>query len=355
MNEIILDCDLMKYPDTGLFHYCLNLGNYVQKVLNKGREMQMGYYVPNAKVNVFEKKENSILEKKFHQFFRPFLWNCRIWHAPFQSGRILPDRKKNKNIKVLLTIHDLNFLHEGKSLEEQKRSILHTQDLINKSDAIVCISEFTKTDVVRNCDAGNRPVYVIHNGTNELQEPVLNSYSYYPRRPFLFGLGYVNRKKNYHVLLSLLKANENMELVIAGRHDEPDYISMMQQQAEEWGVNDRLSLLGTITENEKAWYLNNCRAFVHPSKAEGFGLPVIEAMSVGKPVFLSNLTSLPEIGGDAAFYFSSFDEDHMQEVFNRGMHRYNSNGMADLIRKKGKEFDWEKSAVKYLQVYQTLY
>ena len=92
MNEIILDCDLMKYPDTGLFHYCLNLGNYVQKVLNKGREMQMGYYVPNAKVNVFEKKENSILEKKFHQFFRPFLWNCRIWHAPFQSGRILPDR-----------------------------------------------------------------------------------------------------------------------------------------------------------------------------------------------------------------------------------------------------------------------
>jgi glycosyltransferase involved in cell wall biosynthesis len=129
----------------------------------------------------------------------------------------------------------------------------------------------------------------------------------------------------------------------------------MQQQAEEWGVNDRLNLLGTITENEKAWYLNNCRAFVHPSKAEGFGLPVIEAMSVGKPVFLSNLTSLPEIGGEAAFYFSSFEEDHMQEVFNLGMHRYNSNGMVDLIRKKGKEFDWEKSAVKYLQVYQTLY
>ncbi len=355
MKEIILDCDLMKYPYTGLYYYCLNLGNYVQRMLSKSEELGMGYYLPNAGANVFDKRENSIIEKKYHRLFKPFLWNCRIWHAPFQSGRILPDRQKNKHVKILLTIHDLNCLHEGKSLQEQKDSILRTQQLIDKSDALVCISDFTKSDVIRHCDIRNKPIYVIHNGPNEFQQPLLSHLSYRPSRPFLFGVGYVNRKKNYHVLLSLLKNIEDIELVIAGRYDEPDYISVMQQQAEEWGVNDRLNLLGPITENEKAWYFKNCRAFVHPSKAEGFGLPVVEAMLFGKPVFLSNLTSLPEIGGDAAFYFSSFTEKHMQEVFHLGLSRYDSNGMASLISKRGKEFNWEKSAAKYLEVYKSLY
>jgi glycosyltransferase involved in cell wall biosynthesis len=114
-------------------------------------------------------------------------------------------------------------------------------------------------------------------------------------------------------------------------------------------------LLGPVSEAEKAWYLSRCRAFIHPSRAEGFGFPVIEAMSFGKPVFLSGLTSLPEIGGNAAFYFSSFDADHMQQVFYRGMQLYNSNGMSEKIKKRSEEFNWEKSAQKYLEVYHSLY
>jgi glycosyltransferase involved in cell wall biosynthesis len=238
----------------------------------------------------------------------------------------------------LLTIHDLNSLHEGRSLEEQRTSLAHTQQLIDKSDAIVCISEFTRSDVLKHCKVGGKPVYVIYNGTSNLLSSSLHSWSYRPVRPFLLGMGYVNQKKNYHVLLSLLKANEDIELLIAGRLDEPDYIRSMQQTAKQYGVEDRLRLLGPITENEKSWYLSNCRAFVHPSKAEGFGLPVVEAMSFGKPVFIS-----------------SFDETHIQHTYYQGMHRYISENMSGVIKKRSQDFSWEKSARDYIRVYQSLF
>lgn len=355
MNEVILDCDLMRFRNSGLYHYCLNLGNYVQSALQDKRKERIRFYVPPREVDAFDRKENCIAEKSWHRFYRPFLRNCRVWHAPFQSGRILPSGEKRKHMKVLLTIHDLNCLHEDKSVEEQKKAVAHTQSLINLSDAIVCISEFTKKDVLINCDVQNKPVYVIHNGRNTLHSPALIASSYQPRRPFLFGMGYVNRKKNYKVLLSLLKENEDIELLIAGRLDEPDYIKSMQQTAKVWGVADRFRLLGPVTEGEKAWYLSHCKAFMHPSLAEGFGFPVIEAMTFGKPVFLSGHTSLPEIGGNAAFYFSSFNPEHMQYIYHQGMQRYGLNGMSKLIKERGEQFDWEKSAAQYIEIYQSLF
>jgi len=142
--------------------------------------------------------------------------------------------------------------------------------------------------------------------------------------------------------------------VVAGRLDEPDYITKMQQLASDMGVSDRLRLTGPVSEADKAWYLRNCLAFVHPSLAEGFGAPVVEAMIFGKPLFLSNRTSLPEIGGDVAFYFSSFDGEHMQQVFASGMQRYQSTDLSAALIKRALQFDWDKNAAQYIQVYQSL-
>lgn len=352
MNQIILDCDLMRHRNSGLYHYCMNLGNYVHKAL-EGQHTKIKYYVPPAEAKSFDRHENTIVEKRYHRFWKPFLNNCRVWHAPFQSGRIVPDRRKYKNIHVILTIHDLNALHEGKPLEEQRKSIEHTQVLIDKSDVIVCISEFTKNDVLKNCDIHNKPLYVIHNGTHKVREPALAHASYKPMRPFLFGMGYVNRKKNYHVLLPLVKKGD-MELIVAGRLDEPDYVAWIKKEAERMGIEDRVHLTGPVSESEKAWYLSNCTAFVHPSLAEGFGAPVVEAMQFGKPVFLSDKTSLPEIGGDVAFYFRGFEEDHMCNVLETGLQDYRKNGLAKKLVYRSQQFNWEQSAAKYLQVYQSL-
>jgi len=82
---------------------------------------------------------------------------------------------------------------------------------------------------------------------------------------------------------------------------------------------------GKINAEEKQYYLQNCSAFVFPSLLEGFGIPPIEAMRFGKPIFLSKLTSLPEIGGDKAFYWDTFDAKDMATIFTNGMHTFETN------------------------------
>lgn len=352
MYKIILDCDLMRYKDSGLYHYCLNLGAYVKRALDKETEGRISFYVPPAEKTSFGRGAHCIVEKKWHnKYFKPFLWDCNIWHSPFQSSRVLP--AGNKRIRVLLTIHDLNCLHEGKSLKEQKLSLQKTQRLIDNSHAIVCISHHCKKDVLENLDVKNKPVHVIHNGTHHVNIPPAKPIGYLPARPFLFTMGYVNKKKNFHTLVPLLK-DEQLELIVAGKLDEPDYVQKMKDLAEQMGVNERLHILGPVPEEDKAWYLKNCKAFMMPSLAEGFGAPVVEAMAFGKPLFLSNLTSLPEIGGDVAFYFDNFDGEKMQQVFRDGMMNYEKNGLADRIINRGNDFSWEEKARDYLKVYRSL-
>jgi glycosyltransferase involved in cell wall biosynthesis len=161
-------------------------------------------------------------------------------------------------------------------------------------------------------------------------------------------------KKNFHSLLPLLQQDDDMELLIAGRDDDTEYLSYLIDTARDLGVENKLRILGSISENEKAWYFENCYAFTSPSVAEGFCMPVAEAMSVGKPLFLSNKTALPEIGGNVAFYFSDFKPSQMKQTFMDGMSIYKETNMRDAIKRRGADFCWEKSAREYLDVYRSL-
>jgi glycosyltransferase involved in cell wall biosynthesis len=125
----------------------------------------------------------------------------------------------------------------------------------------------------------------------------------------------------------------------------------MKKRIQEEGLENRFFLIGTINESEKNWYYKNASAFIFPSLLEGFGLPVAEAMSMGLPLFLSDKTSLPEIGGSDAYYFTSFEAHSMAEVFLNGMKEFSEDKKARLIE-RSKLFDWKLAADKYLQLYQ---
>jgi len=353
MYKIILDCDLMRHKNSGLYYYCLNLATHVKKILARTAEGNIALYTPKNVDKNFSRDIKCIPEKRWHhKFFKPFLWDCDIWHAPFQSGRIVVP-KRNSTTKIVLTIHDLNCLHEGRSDNERVESLHHTQKLIDRADALVCVSNHCKNDVMTYLDIKHKPLRVIHNGSNESCIPPGKPAGYKPAKPFIFTMGYVNRKKNFHSLVPLLQ-NSDFDLIIAGKLDDPDYINKMRLQARKLGVSDKLHILGPVSEADKSWYLKNCLAFMLPSLAEGFGIPVVEAMQFGKPLFLSNLTSLPEIGSDVAFYFNSFKPDHMLDVFNAGMNEYRRNGLVNKIIKRGKEFCWEEKAEEYVQLYRSL-
>lgn len=350
LKNIIFDCERMKYEHSGLYHFCYQLGNHLVENIDEEKE-KLTFFSPNKNTNLWN-RQNRIMQNSMQKFWMPALDGYDVWHATYQSSNYLP--RRNKRIKVVLTIHDLNFLYEEKNPKKTKKHLNHLQDNIDRSDAIICISEFCKKDVLNHCRVGDKPVYMIHNGNNHLSNPQLDSRSYHPKKPFLFSLGAICRKKNFHVLVPLLKFNRHLELLIAGVTQDRSYLNDIWSLARRLRVEDNLRLLGSINESEKSWYYRNCYAFAFPSIAEGFGLPVAEAMSVGKPVFLSDRTSLPEIGSNAAFYFSDFTETHMQNVFENGMQEYSSKNMEDAIIERANSFCWHKAAKQYIEVYRSL-
>ncbi|GAB3766874.1 glycosyltransferase family 4 protein [Spirosoma pomorum] len=349
MHQIIFDCERMKYANTGLYYFCLNLGRALQQQLD---QENISMFMPRCAPSVFGPSVPTLPQHSLQKFFMPSVSQYQLWHCTYQNSNYVP--RRNKKIKVLLTIHDLNFLYEDKPDRKKERYLNHLQENIDRSDAIVCISEFTRNDVLMHCDVGNRPVHVIYNGTNGLPKPTLEEKSYRPSVPFLFNIGAVTPKKNQHQILPLLQSNPCMELVLAGRHEDKSYANYIREQASELNVSDRTHLVNEVTENEKSWYYHNCQAVVMPSIAEGFGLPITEAMSVGKPVFLSRHTAMTEIGKDLAFYFQDFDTMH--DDFQAGMLHYQKAGnrIQEAMKAHSATFNWEDSARKYLDVYRSL-
>ena len=342
--NIIFDCERMRYPYTGLFEYCVQLGNALQKGMTVDNKITC--YVPKQYANRFEKHE--YLEyKRIHKLLPPRVNYIDVWHTTYQTSGYM---NHNKAIKNVLTIHDLNFLYEKTSLKISKYLRL-VQKNIDKADHIIAISEFAKNDILNHLKTGNKPISMIYNGCNVLEFPDYDTPVYRPESPFLFSIGTVVPKKNFHVLPCLLQNNDYI-LIIAGTGE--DYVQKIIEEAKKINVQNRVKIIGVINAKDKYWYLKNCSAFLFPSLAEGFGIPPIEAMHFGKPVFLSTKTSLPEIGGQYAYYFNDFDPENMCKVFETGMTHYAQTNPETLIIQHANRFDWGKSANAYWKVYESV-
>ncbi|MFC4722804.1 glycosyltransferase family 4 protein [Geojedonia litorea] len=307
------------------------------------------------------KKEigNNILYNKYFPLSRYPLFriknNFGLWHSVNQNTKIEP---ASQNIPYLLTIHDVNFLEEEKGKRLDFR-INQLKNKINRSSAIVYISEFTKQSTKASFNIPNIPEYVIYNGNNFNNSSVnsieVSRAKYIPNKPFIFSIGQVVEKKNFHTLIEMLRFLSDVVLVIAGGL-KTAYAEILKEAIQNYKFENRVFLLGNINESDKIYYYKNCLAFAFPSLREGFGLPVLEAMTFGKPVFLSNKTSLPEIGGAHSFYWNSFDAEEMANVFETGMSKFeaNKNIFKSAYENHSQQFTWEKAAKDYINVYKSL-
>lgn len=342
---IYLDCERLKHPDTGLYHYCLNLGKALIKEAERVGETKFGIYLPKNVKGIFG---DGVKVKTVGVFDRMALYDPRIelWHTTTQLSSYQP-----LNGKKVLTIHDLNYLYEPLSDAQKSRRTKLVEKNLKGASAVVAISEFTKQDILKHIDVGNVPVEVIYNGCNRYDGPV-SAPADKPKGKFLFAVGTVLPKKNFHVLPCLLKGND-YELIIGGIFDSLEYRQRILDEAKRHGVADRVHVIGSVPEAEKHWYMQNCEAFLHPSIAEGFGLPVVEAMQYGKPVFISDHTSLPEVGGNMAYYFNhEFDPDQMRREFESGMADFRNGGKTpEAIIAHARSFSWEEAARKYMELY----
>jgi glycosyltransferase involved in cell wall biosynthesis len=302
-------------------------------------------------MNTFGRTANCIRQKSIHKFWMPNLSPYDIWHTSFQASQYFPLYKK---IKKVLTVHDLNFLYDDSKEEfKKKRELKKLQNKINHADAVIAISNFVLNDLKSNLEIDETISHVIYNGCNFHQSEIVTQPNNAPNKPFLYTIGTITEKKNFHVLPPLLKSFDGL-LIISGIIQTPEYREKIISMAKKHGFEDRVVFTDAVSENEKKWYMQHCEAFVFPSLAEGFGLPVLEAMHFGKPVLLSTRTSLPEIGGEDAFYFKNFDPEHMQEVLVNCLQTKDKNELSEKMKNRASCFDWNIAAQEHLNIYQKL-
>jgi glycosyltransferase involved in cell wall biosynthesis len=174
-------------------------------------------------------------------------------------------------------------------------------------------------------------------------------------KPYILFVGTIQPRKNIAKLIEAFAKlkTENLELIIVGKKGW--LWEEILAAPEKFKVADRVKFLDFVGDENLPSLYKNALCFVLPSLYEGFGLPVLEAMKLGCPVVISNVSSLPEVGGDAALYFDPQSVSDMAEKLNVVI---NDKGLRIKMIEKGynqvKQFSWEKTARKTLEVLQEL-
>ena len=332
-------------PMNGLYQYSEYLGQSIARLPQD--QFNWNFFMPRSRFGIFGNSVRYVPQSRLNKYFMTGTSQFDLWHI---TNQISWYRPFNNKTRVVLTIHDLNFLIENKQNKRRNNRLLRlVQERINRSHHLTTISHFAKRQLIEHTDTNGLPITVIHNGCSVKNFPRFNTPGYKPSKPFIFSIGTLEPRKNFHVLPALLKYND-YELIISGPVSG-SYVHEIIASAKKHQVLHRVKITGGISEEEKYWYHKNCLAFCFPSLAEGFGLPVIESMHFGKPVFLSTRTCLPEIGGKHAYYFDEFDAENMQQVFESGMNDYYHNQPAEAIIKYASQFNWDIAAKKYSEVY----
>ncbi len=342
--NVLLDCEKAKHPNTGLYTFSVELARAMDSVaVECGIEPK--YLIHKRSIGSFNPDRCRV--KTSLDIVALFV-DEPIYHQLFQGGRHFPALSK---AKVVVTVHDLNFLYE-KSGIKQAFYIRTIGKKLRKADALVFISEYTKLDYIKVYGEIKVPHAIIHNGCAIYTgEQIIEPRNYQPNGEFIFSIGTVLPKKNFHVLPALLHGND-LELIIAGIPS--DYSLRIMEEARIHGVENRVKLIGAIDDQDKDWYYRNCKVFCFPSLAEGFGIPAIEALAYGKPTLLSRHTSLPEIGGKYAFYFNSnFDSETMRKELADALIEFEKRDVQAQID-YARSFTWEKAARAYCELYKSL-
>jgi glycosyltransferase involved in cell wall biosynthesis len=275
-----------------------------------------------------------------------------LWHSLNQNTKIEPFKTNN----YVLTVHDVNFVEEESSdmnHERNKRFIAK----LKRATAITYISEFAKKQAHSYFNIPNVPEYVIYNG-NPISE-FADTSSYVPTvpmdKPYIYSIGDFQERKNFLSLLKMMELIRDLNLIISG-NNEHTYGTVIKDYIRDNNLGNRVFLTGKVDDAGKQFFYKNCLAFAFPSIREGFGLPPVEAMKFGKPVFLSTCTSLPEVGSDAAYYWDNFDPEYMKQTLIDGLNDFETNKEARTSKliQRADFFNWDKSAKEYIDVYRSL-
>jgi len=264
--------------------------------------------------------------------------------------------------KVVTTMHDLTTLRFNNPSKNRfkfgvKQRVYRWVNYIaaHKSRAIIVPSEYVKDDVARVMRLNSRKITVTYEAGLSIEaepEPIEDLVD----KQFIMYVGRPNPHKNLERLIeaySLLKADKpELHLVLAGKRDS--LYKHHAHEVEEKGIAD-VHFAGHISDGQLRWLYEQTAAYVFPSLSEGFGLPGLEAMAHGAPVISSNATCLPEIYGEAAYYFDPLDTEALVKAIKAVITRQDlRNKLIEAGHQQVKKYSWKRMAEQTLDIYRQI-
>ncbi len=261
----------------------------------------------------------------------------------------------NTKTKTLSVIHDLNFEHHPEHLPKAIRKYYckYFPKFAKNADRIASVSEFSKKDIVNTYKIDERKIDVVYNGPNEQFSPICakekatlqNKYS--EGKPFFLFVGTLHPRKN---LVNLFKAFDqfksqsklDFKLIIVGR--KMWWTNEIESTYQNLEFKKDIIFAGRLPEQELYKITAAAHALTYVPIFEGFGIPLVEAMSCGTPVITSNITSMPEVVEDAGFLVDPFSVDDIAKAMITIS--LNENLRKELIEKsliQAKKFSWQKT------------
>lgn len=295
----------------------------------------------------------------------PFLYYAWFQHAVKNTlNKLKPDLflspdgflSLGATCKQLPVIHDINFLHHPSDSKwlTSKYYNYYFPKFARAASRIATVSEYSKTDIINNYGIDKNKIDVVFNGINSFFKPLdettkLNTkQTYSGGKNYFVNVGSLHPRKNIGNLIkafSLFKkeTNSDFKLILAG----PNYwgLNQIHQIIEETNLKNEIIFTGRLEDDTLNLVLGSAVALTYIPYYEGFGIPLIEAMQCGVPIITSNVTSLPEIAGNAALLVNPFD---VAEIKKAMIQLVNKPELSIELVNKGnlqkQNFSWEKSS-----------
>jgi glycosyltransferase involved in cell wall biosynthesis len=278
--------------------------------------------------------------------------NPGIIHETYYAAKTIG----GKDAKRVVTVHDMIHEKFASSLDPNNSFASIKAAAIKRADCVICVSNSTRNDLIEILGIDEAKVSVIYHGCGFKDRYYEKIKQIVPiERPYLLYVGQRARYKNFDKLLEAYGSSHNLnrdfQLVCFGGGDfsssEIDKINNFQLGDKVIQLSGDDAMLANLYQD--------ATAFVYPSLYEGFGIPPLEAMSFGCPVVCSNVSSIPEIVGDAGEYFDPDNSDSMIDAMEKVVY---SKTIPISLKKLGEQrtkiFSWDLCAEQTTKVYEAL-
>lgn len=272
----------------------------------------------------------------------------------------LPNGLRRQGIRGLVTIHDLIFMRHPEyynwvDVQIYKRKF---KNALREADRIIAISERTKHDILTFGDYPEDKIDVIYQSceprfTQQLSADQLTDTRrrYHLPARYILNVGTIEERKNILLAVkALAELRDDVSLVVVGRRTA--YTEQVENYAREHGLSSRLYILSGVANDDLTAIYQQAECFVYPSRYEGFGLPIIEAIQSGLPVVACTGSCLEEAGGPDCLYVGPDSVDDMAAAILKAMAQCDA--IVEKSRKYVARFENTNVAQQVLDIYRRL-